>query len=372
MKRKLAVAPFTKETYPLIACPPPEFEICAAIAPHGIGIDGSDLSVLRNREPIGFRGTADLEGGIAACDAVLIPDLGDLSRGDAGPVQCATESLSAFALRALDEAVRQKKDVLCLSTLDREGRERCARACERNGRAFSYGERAVAAGKQAKYRHLSAPVIFVGETGPDCDGYEVFLQLLRSLRADNKRVLALSEDKANVLYGQRAVSFWTIDDPLSSAFNLNAYVAELAEQTRPDVVLVRLPLPMMKFDDEITFDFGLSAFMISQALPADFLLYCSYYSLRDPQLMAGLSENFFAKFGFPISAIHLSNQMTDFSVDNKESMQTAFIPDPDDAAALRRESQLPYYNLHDGEEYSAFYRALCEELFNLSYGVIAL
>lgn len=374
MKKLLGIVPFRKANYPLITCAPPDYEIRALIAPHGVGIDGKDLCILRNREQTGFYGISNLSKGYNSCDAVMISDVGNLSKSgdDFGSVYHAT-TIRDYTINALDEAIKYKKDILCFASMDHDDQEKYLHICKSEGLQFQYYDRIpIDTGMPTKFRQIRVPVVFVGETSHDCDGYEVFLKLLQSLNADNKEVLALSEDKYNALYNQHSVTFWSFNDPMQNVLNINNYVAELADKTKPDIILIKLPEPMTKFDNDITFDFGMTAFLLSQALHVDYMIYCSLYSLLNPQLMSNLSDNFAAKFGYPISAIHVSNQIADFSEDNKDTMQTSFIDQTGNIEEIRNETGVPFYNLSNSEDYNQFYKTLYDELFEIPYGVIAL
>ena len=374
MKRKLSIIPFTKVNYPLITCEPTDFEISAVIAPHGVGIEGNDISVLRNREQIGLYGSSNLSKGYDSCDVVLIPDVGHLSnRGDDSKLVNRTTIIRDYTINALEEAIEHRKDILCFSSMDIEDQKKYLHSCESKGIKFQYYDRTrIDTIMSNKLREISVPVVFVGETSHDCDGYEIFLKLIQSFNADKKKVLALSEDKYNALYKQYSVTFWNHNDPMQNVINIKNYVARLADETKPDVILIKLPEPMTKFDDDITYDFGMTAFLLSQALPVSYMIYCSLYSLLNPQLMSNLSESFMAKYGYPISAVHISNQITDFREDDKDTMQTAFIDFKSNMKDIRNETDIPFYNLNNTDDYNKFYETLYDELFEIPYGVIAL
>lgn len=50
--KKICIVPFTKNEYSLIEFLPPEYVITSLITPMGIGIEGQDISVMRNSSDI--------------------------------------------------------------------------------------------------------------------------------------------------------------------------------------------------------------------------------------------------------------------------------------------------------------------------------
>jgi len=373
MKKRLGIIPFLKNNYPLIMYPPPDVKINSVIAPQGAGIEGNDISILRNRENTGINGLSNIEEGYNNCDVILITDVGLLKNCENEFKYLSVNKVRDYAKNALDNAITHNKDIICFSSLDKSDQKKYLDLCKSKGIKFEYYEqKAIESDTPQKLKQINIPIVLIAETIYDNDGYEIFLKLIQSFNLDNKKVLAISEDKYNVLYKQYSVTFWNNTDPELNVIGINNYVARLADEIKPDVILIKLPKPMTKFDDEITFDFGMTAFLLSQALKVDYMIYCSLYSLVDPQLMSSLNENFISKYGYPISAIHVANQITDTQEDLKEIMQTSFIDHKNNMKAIRESTNMPFYNLNNTEDYNEFYKKLKDELFDFSYGVIAL
>ena len=160
--------------------------------------------------------------------------------------------------------------------------------------------------------HPYAPVIFIGELAEEMQGYEVFCNLVRMYQSQEIKVSAVGPEAANGLFGLHTIDFSDIKGELSShIYRINNYIREIEEQENPGIIIIKLPKPMIKFDEDVRYDFGLSAYMISQAITASFFIVCSPYGFFTHEFWEPLSSNFQAKFGYGIDAIHISNKVID-------------------------------------------------------------
>lgn len=106
MKKKLCIAPFTEEIYPLIDYLKNIYIIEALAAPMGIGVEGEDVSVLRNTKSTGFCFTNLLEKAIYRSDVVIIPNISKVQK-----------SLRRYAWDALQLSAQNGKEILCFLEL---------------------------------------------------------------------------------------------------------------------------------------------------------------------------------------------------------------------------------------------------------------
>ena len=368
MRQSVCIVPFTKNEWPLLQNLPSSYSIGALVAPRGIGTAGEDVAVLKNKGNTGYCFTNSIKYGINSSDIVLI------SR-----IQEEQTSLYKFALQALEEAVAEGKDIICFAEIDPETRKKYEEAAAPKATRCLFIENDTLTYQPPstgdKFHKIHVPVIYIGETIHGCEGYDVFIKLAHSLNLAGKRVLAISEDCYNELFGFgfHHVQFWPNLDPVRSVYAINEYVYQLALTEHPDVILIKLPEPMMKYDDDNPFDFGMTAFMMSQAVPGDGCICCTYSGNPTSEFWDNINENFKAKFGYPIIAVHLCNQVVDST--QEVGVSTIFIP-PDainvELLAMNASNNVQFYDFNCDDDMKRFCELLQDEFFDVPYGVIEL
>ncbi len=363
--KKICIVPFTKTEYPLLSGLEDCFDISALISPRGIGREGQNVCVLHNRKETKYHFTNSIGNGIHASDIVLISD-----------VPPENQSLYSFMLEALHFSANNGKIIYCCSSLSKEEINAIKMICKKSNSHFYYIDEQIAARGQfdtGGYLPYSfcVPVFYVSEMIPGCDGYDVFLALAKAFQDDGKSVLALSSDKYNHVLGYEYVS-WDSNLPLERVpFSINHLVHTLVNEKKPDVILIRLPLPMMKYDEQKVFDFGLTAHCISSAVPGDGCVLCGLFETPSARFWESINKGVSAKFGFPILAAHLSNKILDSSLDNE--MNLTCVSDTDVKSLLQGvqpEMPVPVFDFLNSKCLIEFYKMLKANFFDLRFGVI--
>lgn len=323
---KLAVCavPFSKNDIPVIMNLTefaPEYFVNSVVTPIGLGLEGKDIGTIENRNKLGYEVTSNLSDSIKSCNVVLI-----LPKDRYSP-------LYDYAIKAIKEAIKQNKDIICLLNLDKETMNYYRKICDRKSISFRYFFQDKL--PYVSYKETSAPlyypyapVVFIGELAKDIQGYEVFCNLVKMYRAQGIKVSAISSETANNLFGLHTINFSDTKEELSSyVYRINKYIRNVEERENPGIIIIKLPKPMIKFDEDVRYDFGLSAYLISQAIPASFFIVCSPYGFFSDEFWNSISSNFQAKFGYKIDAIHISNKIIDnTNVVNKNELSFVHMP----------------------------------------------
>ena len=320
-KSAICAVPFSAEDIPVIVNLTnfmPEYVVDFVVAPGGLGLEGKDIGAAENRCELGYTVTSNLNDSIKSCDTVLI-----LSKDKSG-------HLYDYGIKAVEEAIRQRKDIICLLDLDRETMNRYKEICHEENIGF----RCILEDElpRVSYRDISeplyhpyAPVVFIGELAENVQGYEVFYNLVKLCQDKGLRVSAIGPERANGLFGFHTIDFSDMRGELGSrVYRVNKYVRNIEEQENPGIIIIKLPKPMMKFDEDVRYDFGLSAYMVSQAVPASFFIACSPYGFFSEKFWEPMSGSFQAKFGYEIDAVHISNKMID-STDEMDKNKLCFV-----------------------------------------------
>lgn len=309
-KLVVCAVPFSAEDIPVIVNLTefiPEYVIGSVVSPIGLGLEKKDIGIIENREELGYIATSNLKDSIESCNIVLI-----LSKDKFSP-------LYDYSFSAIEEAIKQRKDIICLLNLDKEKMKHYEEICKKQNISF----RCVFQDKLPRISyeditepiyHPYAPVVFIGELAKDVQGYEVFCNLIKMCRAQGLKVSAFGPEAANDLFGFHAIDFSDTRGELNSRiYRINKYVRTVEEQEHPGIIIIKMPKPMIKFDEDVRYDFGISAYMISQAISASFFIACSPYGFFADEFWNSMSSNFQSKFGYGIDAIHISNKIIDYA-----------------------------------------------------------
>lgn len=362
--KKLCIVPFTDKEYSLVKYLCREYIISALVSPKGIGTSGTDVGILRNVSETGYTFTNSISQGIFDSDIVLVSNVSE-----------ANLSLYAYAIKALDAAVKSRKEILCFLDLKNEEKEEYEKRCTNQGNHIHFLHSEIQdehfQDEQIMLFKMGVPVLYISETIRDCGGYDVFLQVIDRLQKDGKRVLALSEDSYNVLFSQQVITFWHGTSPSEMVYRVNHKVYSLVKKFHPDVIVIKLPEPMMKYDDENPFDFGLTAFLVSQAVPGDGHICCTCSGTPYVGFWDNVNENFSAKFGYQISAVNVSNQRLDGTRDS--GIATLYVQKDKispEILLLNQYNSLPFYQMSESNSFEQFYQDVLVDMFDIPYGVI--
>lgn len=364
-KEKVCIVPFTKNEIPLLACMPDNYEI-SSIVSAGTELEGKEISFLTNREKFGVVASKNWKKGIRECDTVIVTDIGMEKE----------RHLGNLLFDIISQALDKRKKVICFSELEEARIQEFKILASQNDAIFTYACAPYMAQKKMRFERIrfKAPIIFLGEMTQECDGYEIALRLMERLKQDNLRGVLISENKYNALYEHQYFTKFYAGNILEySIEEIKTLVNEIEEEENPDAIILKLPWPMTAFDHNIPYDYGIHTFIISQAVHADYCVYCGLSGMFSGDFISNINEHFRYKFGYPIDAFHISNQILDIVYEPQEKAKTIYIPvdrAEKEAKTLREHSRKPIYQMLDEDEFELFYQKLKRELFDFSCGRI--
>lgn len=362
--KKVCIVPFTAWEIPLIPLLKKSYAISALVTPMGIGVEGEDISSLHNLHPTGLKFTNDVETGIMEADLVLISQIpGEL------------QTLRDYAMRALCFAVKQRKDVHCFLELTDDEKLMINSERRKSECNISFYPRVKKAQSMQDFNFwlekFDVPVFYVCEEVPDCDGYEVFLSLAEEFSRNGKTVLAISEETYNDFLGYDCFDFSADLQVKKQIFRFNSFVYERYRKIHPDVIFIKLPFPLMRFDEDNLFDCGATAYIAAQAVPGDGCIYCTHADVNGGMYWTLFSERIQAKLGYPLLCVHISNR----AIDNAGDTKLSSLRLPEEHIMLKIEelfsdSDFCFFHLLADKDLDSFYHKINDDFFKLPYGVI--
>lgn len=341
-----------------------KYIIEALVSPKGIGFDGEDISVLNNCEKTGLSFSNQVISSIERSDTIIVTDITE-----------GMNSLRSFAFTGLRCAVDKGKDVYCFLNLDIEEKRELERL-----RDISGGNLVIISTDgfnkydDIKARNLfdfNAPVLYICEEVPECDGYAVFLRLAQIIQSKGKRVLAISNDRYNKVLSHVYVNFDVNTTISKQLFRFNFIVHELEYKYHPDIILIKLPYPLMRFNEDNVFDCGVSAYLTSQAVPGEGCIYCTHAMPLPEEFWRTYTDGVLVKYGYPLLAVHVSNRMIDSTGD--ESLGVIRIPKQEvenRVKDIKNSAHLPFFYLLNDDQIEELGDLIISEFIDIPYGVI--
>lgn len=365
--KKLCVVPFTGEAAYLLHCPPQEYILESLVVPKGIAFTGDDAAAIINGAPTGFIVTNSVNDSINAADTVLIPAISQ-----------EKPKLRVFAFDALRTAIEANKEIFCFMEISDAEREKWGLGeLELSVPGFGNSQSSWAVSSQELDKIMlhtfDIPVLYIGELTDHLDSYSVFLKVASKFQSCGKNVLAISDDSCNVLYGFSCFDFGNATELgfYRQAKWINHQLYQIAKSVRPDLIIIKLPKPILLFDEKVPSDCGVSAFIISQAMPGSGCVICSPVGLKAEEFWRGIAAFTYYRFGYPLEGIHVSNQFIDRTTDRPISMlRISSKSVQDEIDLLNRSSDFNYYNLLDDMSLGNFVKKFSSNYLELKFGVI--
>lgn len=360
--KKLCIVPFTRTEYSLLdAIDKNVYEIVALVSPMGIGLEKNDVCILRNESPSGYEFSNNVESSLDAGDTIIISN-----------VDKNMKVMFTFAFDALVSSAKKGKEILCFLELDDSQRSIIESLCEIHNSVIRYFSPKI---NELEYENniqllsWDIPIFAVGEMLPDCDSFDVFLDIVKLFESEGKRVLGFSENPYTMFLGYTCIKFDAPNLLNNQVTRINSLFSQFIDECRPDVIVIHLPKPFMRYNDTNCFDNGLINFAISQAIKIDGCVLCGYSGLPVRGFWKDYMSEIEHKYGYPIMMVHISNRTVDStSASGISPLRLPLSVVSEELDQLRENETCYFYNhkLSNVENCNELF----EEYFDLPFGVI--
>lgn len=268
------------------------------------GLEGKDIGIFDNLDCLDVLIYSDFMECMSVCDTWIIPDGVSRQEGD--------------LFTKMDKVICANKNIICMQELP-EDELKVLLELTKNKRAYfkcyvqEYRKRGFCYIPDTLCRHKT-PIVMVGEMFEGLGGADVTLHINSFLKKKGYKSIAILEKV--YLEGLDLFSYphflreneWPESDKI---YFLNNYVRYLEKEERPDVMVMKIPDAMLKYNDSLCMGFGLIPFLISQAVRPDLFVLCTQFAEANTQFYDLLNKGFEGRYGFGIDYIHISNVMLD-------------------------------------------------------------
>lgn len=153
-----------------------------------------------------------------------------------------------------------------------------------------------------------AKVVFVAGLIQDIDQKRICLSFAQQIQMHGYHVSILGCNSFFPFLGFHDIET-LFDDSVDTIRRLSSLIYKIDTVEKPDVILIEVPGEIMKFNNILCGDFGVSLFKVSQAVSADGMICCFPYGKYNDDFCNTINEYLQKKFDCTADCFHISNRM---------------------------------------------------------------
>ena len=163
-------------------------------------------------------------------------------------------------------------------------------------------------------QHITVPVVFVAGVAPYTEKFQVQLSLRNKLLENDYRVSQIGSKRYSRLFGFHPYPAF-MNGRMSNeqkVVSFKKYIKYIEGKEHPEIIVIGIPGGIIPVNKKHHFDFGITAYMISQAIRADYVVMNMLYGKNyTEEQLEGIRQVCRYRHNFEIDSFHLSNTLLD-------------------------------------------------------------
>lgn len=210
------------------------------------------------------------------------------------------------------EAAKQGKDIVIAKKLEDKELQKCKQICYENSVQFKI---LMDMTDISKYQHLKeenidTPVIFVAGVSINTEKFDVQMAVRRKLIEAGYKVSQIGSKQNCELMGfhsfPRFMREHIVD--FEKIVLLKKYIKYIEVTEKPEIIIIGIPGGIMPLNQKHHFDFGLTAFMVANAVHPDYVIMNLFYRTDyTKEQLDEFSHVCNGRLNFEIDSFHISN-----------------------------------------------------------------
>ena len=302
-----------------------EMEISHIVAPHGYAFHGKDCGEIDRRGAMGFIVENDFAAALCDSDVLLLAE------------GLHTQSLRIDIVQKAVYSAQIGKDIFCAFRLSAQEETVIRKACDSGHTSFSYvfdlpqvilptlNSLPI---RSNELQPISMPIVLVAEVMDNLNGIDMTLALWDHFLCKGYRsTIIMPAGTASFMGAHNIESFYSNEGDLYQQIrSLNHSVGQLEYQTETDLFIIKVPGNVMAITDEVSGDFGVNAYLLSQAIAVDCCLLCVPYGFINKEVLYEYEMLLKYRYSWPLDGIHMSNAMLDITyIQEMHEMSCAYL-----------------------------------------------
>lgn len=166
----------------------------------------------------------------------------------------------------------------------------------------------------SKEQTIDIPVVCVAGVTHYTEKFYVQLAIRKRLMDYGYKVSQIGSKQYSGLFGFHSFPPF-MSEPMDNTERIllfRKYVKCIEQEEKPDIIVVGIPGGIMAVNKKHHFDFGMTAYMVSQAIEPDYVIMSMLYGKNyTKEQLEEINQTCRHKFNFEINSYHLSNALLD-------------------------------------------------------------
>lgn len=180
--------------------------------------------------------------------------------------------------------------------------------------------------KNLGMEEIPAPIIMVIGAGERCCKFDIQLELRGTLLENGYTVSQIGSKQYSELFGFHSFPQFMLDNSKyqesQKIIGFNKYMQLLYREENPDVIIIGVPGGVFPFDKEFHNNFGITNFLVSNAVMPDYVIFSSLYIDSLKEYLGEAEHQIANKYGYDIDRIFVSNHALDYAASKSENALT--------------------------------------------------
>lgn len=176
--------------------------------------------------------------------------------------------------------------------------------------------------------HADVPIISILEIGDNCGQLQTELAIREYFTAKNYKVVYIGSDDNCKMVGGYNIPEFLYDlriDNVSKIKMFNKFVYDTYINERPDLIVIGIPTPIMRYNDMILNGFGMLPFIMQNAIKSDIAVLSLYYGEYTYEYLYQLMQLSKYRFDVPCKYFSIGNAIIARNIDDLHKLDYLFI-----------------------------------------------
>lgn len=288
-----------------------KFDAVGAVAPKGWGFTDKDIGEISGGEQIGVKVKSSFKHCCEYFDTIVIVD-------------SYMELDFNIVYDAIIEEVKKGKNLICLKKLKEKDYQSLLDICKSSDSNFEYfkgNEWAIDSSTFSEnLLDLKVPIIFIVGVAQRTGKFDLQLALSKEIQKYGYRVSQIGTKNFSEVFGFHSFPDFIFSSTINETIKIlmfNRYVKTIELNEKPDVVIIGIPGGILPINKEFTENFGIYAYLVSQAVKPDMAILSVLYEDYLPEYFREIDNLCKYKFGYKVDCFNLSNVKFDYQLSNE-------------------------------------------------------
>lgn len=284
-----------------------DYKVIGVVSPNGWGLTGKDASYVDGGEKLNITIDNNFDSMLDKCDVLIL--------SNAALKLDFNESIYP----KVKQAIEKNKKIVSTAKFSIEQIERIKAICSEDKfieYAINKSYKICDYADKVEILQIKTPVIFVLGVGEDTHKFEIQMSLRENLVKMGYKVSQVGTRNYCEMFGFHSFPVFMYGNMYLESEKIklfNNFIRNIELEEKPDVIIIGVPGSVMRVNDKATYDFGVLAFEISQAVKPDAAVLSVLYENYLPVFFEKIVEEMKYKFACNVSCFNYVNSKIDWS-----------------------------------------------------------